>query len=259
MSDNPLILSYSDGPTIAYHHFPGKEPGVIYCAGFNSDMTGKKALALEQWCLSNGRQFTRFDYQGHGASSGHVEDGTIGLWKKDALFVVDKVTRGIQIIVGSSMGGWIACLMALARLDRVAGIVGIAPAVDFTQALLWPKLTGEARRQIEDEGIWYRPSEYGPDPYPITKTLIEEGRNNLLLPGPIKFEGPLRLIHGMLDEAVPWNHSLVIAESFTSKDVEIILIKDGEHRLSRDSDLERLKVTVESVFDAIQSSRINCH
>lgn len=210
-------------------------------------MTGGKALALEQWCLDTGRQFTRFDYQGHGASSGRFEEGTIGEWKDDALAVLDSVATGPQVVVGSSMGGWIAFLLAVARPERIAGLVGIAPAVDFTQALLWPRLTDDARRQIEEEGVWYRPSEYDPEPYPITKTLIEEGRNNLLMPGPIAFEGPVRLIHGMLDEAVPWEHSLKIADAVTSTDVEISFVKDGEHRLSRDHDLARLIAAVQEV------------
>jgi pimeloyl-ACP methyl ester carboxylesterase len=230
---------------------PGDGPGVIFCTGFKSDMTGGKALALESWCAEAGRQFTRFDYQGHGASSGTFEDGTIGEWKADAMAVLDEVTSGSQIVVGSSMGGWIAFLLAVARTERIAGIVGIAPAVDFTQALLWPRMTDEARQQIEEEGVWYRPSEYDPEPYPITRTLIEEGRNNLLMPGPIPFRGPVRLIHGMLDEAVPWEHSLKIADAVASDDVELSFVKDGEHRLSRDSDLDRLISTVQNVIGRV--------
>ena len=224
---------------------------MIFCTGFKSDMTGGKALALESWCTGAGRQFTRFDYQGHGASSGKFKDGTIGEWKSDAVAILDEVTSGPQIVVGSSMGGWIAFLLAVARTERIAGIVGIAPAVDFTQALLWPRMTDEARRQIEEEGVWYRPSEYDPEPYPITRTLIEEGRNNLLMPGPIPFHGPVRLIHGMLDEAVPWEHSLKIADAVASDDVELSFIKDGEHRLSRDSDLNRLISAVQNVIERV--------
>ena len=251
MPANPSILTRPSGATIAYHHLPGDRPGVIFCTGFKSDMTGGKALALESWCTGAGRQFTRFDYQGHGASSGKFKDGTIGEWKSDAVAVLDEVTSGPQVVVGSSMGGWIAFLLAVARTERIAGIVGIAPAVDFTQALLWPRMTDEARRQIEEEGVWYRPSEYDPEPYPITRTLIEEGRNNLLMPGPIPFHGPVRLIHGMLDEAVPWEHSLKIADAVASDDVELSFIKDGEHRLSRDSDLSRLISAVQNVIERV--------
>ncbi len=215
-------------------------------------MTGSKALALEAWCAAAGRQFTRFDYQGHGASSGAFEDGTIGLWRADALAVLDEATSGPQIVVGSSMGGWIACLLAVDRPERISGIVGIAPAVDFTQALLWPRMTDAARRQIEEEGVWYRPSEYDPEPYPITRRLIEEGRDHLLLPGPIPFDGPVRLLHGMLDDAVPWEHSLTVAAALRTSDVEVTLVKDGEHRLSRDSDLERLLHVLQSVVGKVE-------
>lgn len=217
---------------------------MIFCTGFKSDMTGGKALALERWCAAAGRQYTRFDYQGHGASSGRFADGTIGLWRDDALAVLDQVTSGPQVVVGSSMGGWMALLMAVVRPARVAGVVGIAAAVDFTQALLWPRLPDAARRQIEAEGVWLRPSEYDPEPYPITRRLIEEGRDHLLLPGPIPFDGPVRLIHGMRDEGVPWEHALRVAEALRGGDVTVTLVKDGEHRLSRDADLALLRRTL---------------
>lgn len=222
---------------------------MIFCTGFKSDMTGGKAVALEAWCRSEARQFTRFDYQGHGASSGRFEDGTIGQWREDALAVLDEVTRGPQIVVGSSMGGWIACLLAVDRPDTVKGIVGIAPAVDFTQALLWPRLDAVARRQIEQDGVWFRPSVYDDGPYPITKALIEDGKSHLLMPGPIPFRGPVRFIHGMQDDAVPWEHSLKIAEAMESEDVEVTFVKDGEHRLSRESDLARLISAVSGILD----------
>ena len=251
MKEEPEILARPGGATIAYHHRSGRTPGVIFCAGFKSDMTGGKALALERWCAAGGRQYTRFDYQGHGQSSGAFADGTIGQWRDDALAVLDTVTDGPQVVVGSSMGGWIALLLAVARPECVAGIVGIAPAVDFTQALLWPRLTDEARRQIEEEGVWHRPSEYGREPYPITRRLIEEGRNHLLMPGPIPFDGPVRIVHGMQDEAVPWEHALRVSAALRSDDVAVTLIKDGEHRLSRNSDLERLCRTVGGLIDGL--------
>ena len=243
------ILARPSGATIAYHHLSGKGPGVIFCTGFKSDMTGGKALALEAWCRREARQFTRFDYCGHGASSGRFEDGTIGQWRKDALAVFDEVTSGPQVVVGSSMGGWIACLMSVVRPERIHAIVGIAPAVDFTQALLWPRLDAEARRQIEEEGVWLRPSAYDDGPYPITKMLIEDGANHLLMPGPIPFKGRVRLIHGMQDDAVPWEHSLRIADAMESEDVEITFVKDGEHRLSRGADLARLVAAVANVVN----------
>ena len=173
----------------------------------------------------------------------------LGQWREDALAVLDEVTSGPQVIVGSSMGGWIACLMSVVRPERIKGIVGIAPAVDFTQALLWPRLDPETRRQIEEEGVWLRPSVYDDGPYPITKMLIEDGETHLLMPGPIPFKGPVRLIHGMRDDAVPWEHSLRIAAAMESEDVEITLVKDGEHRLSRNADLARLVAAVANVVN----------
>lgn len=213
-------------------------------------MTGGKAVALEAWCAETGRQFTRFDYQGHGASSGAFEDGTIGLWRADALAVLDALTEGPQVVVGSSMGGWIAFLLAIDRPDRIAGLVGIAPAVDFTQALMLPRLTEEAQRALKEDGVWYRPSEYDPEPYPITLRLIEEGADHLILGAEIPFSGPVRLIHGMLDDAVPWEHSLKIADAVASEDVEMIFVKDGEHRLSRDNDLMRLRRVLDECLEA---------
>jgi len=254
LADEPKILARPGGATIAYHHRPGVGPGVIFCTGFKSDMTGGKALALEDWCAGAGRQYTRFDYQGHGASSGKFDEGTIGLWLDDALAVLDEVTEGPQVVVGSSMGGWMALLMAVARPERIAGIVGIAAAVDFTQALLWPRMTDEARRQLEEEGVWYRPSVYDDGPYPITRRLIEEGAGHLLLPGPIPIDVPVRLIHGMQDEGVPWEHSLRVAEALRSDDVTVTLVKDGEHRLSRDRDLARLCRTLGGLIDGLSQA-----
>ncbi len=226
----------------------------MFCTGFRSDMTGGKALALEAWCRSCGRQYTRFDYQGHGASSGRFEDGTIGLWLDDALAVLDRVTAGPQIVVGSSMGGWIAFLAALARPRRVAGIVTVAAAVDFTEELIWKRLPPGPRREIEEAGVWYRPSEYEPDPYPITRQLIEEGRRHLLLPGPIPYHGPVRMLQGMRDEAVPWRHALRIAEALESTDVVVTLVKDGEHRLSREADLARLRGSVADLVATVDGA-----
>ena len=240
MCDYTSILALPDGATIAYRQISGKSPGIIFCNGFKSDMTGRKARALETWCSNVEHQFTRFDYQGHGESSGQFEEGTIGLWKTDALAVLDNLSIGKQILVGSSMGGWIAFLLAISRPKVVTALVGIAAAVDFTESLLWPRLREQERTQIMEDGIYYRPSVYDDGPYPITRTLIEDAKKHLILSGPIAFNGPVRLLHGMLDDAVPWEHTLKIADAITTKDVEIILIKDGEHRLSRESDLERL-------------------
>ncbi len=225
--------------SIAYRHTPGHSPGVLFCTGFKSDMTGSKALALEAFCRQNGQQFTRFDYQGHGESSGRFEDGTIGEWLADTLAVVDEVTEGPLILVGSSMGGWIGLLTAVARPDRIKGFVGIATAIDFVRRI-WDGIDDDTRALLETEGVWMRPSEYDPDGYPITLTLIEEGRDHLLMPGPIPFNGVARLLHGQLDDAVPWRGSLDIAEALTSTDVTVTCIKDAGHRLSRDQDIARI-------------------
>lgn len=230
--------------TIAYRHTPGRGPGVVFCSGFMSDMSGTKAVALEDWAKAGGHAFTRFDYQGHGLSSGRFIDGTIGQWADDATAVLDRVTDGPQIIVGSSMGGWIALLLALRRPERVAGLVGIAPAPDFTEDLMWDLFDEPTRRTILDDGVWLRPSEYGPEPQPITRALIEDGRNHLLLRGPLDLGIPVRLLHGMRDPDVPWQTSLTIAETLASADVRITLVKDGDHRLSRPQDIALLCRTV---------------
>ncbi|MBY3753853.1 alpha/beta hydrolase [Azospirillum formosense] len=235
--------------TIAYRHTPGRDPeglapGVMFLGGFMSDMTGAKALALEAWAAGEGLSFTRFDYQGHGASSGRFDEGTIGLWADDALAVLDRVTVGPQILVGSSMGGWMMLLTALRRPERVAGLVGIAAAPDFTEDLMWDLFDESVRREIMEAGRWLRPSDYGPEPQPITRALIEDGRNHLLLRQPIALDKPVRLLHGMADPDVPWQVSLTLADRLSSADVRVTLVKDGDHRLSRDQDIDLLCRTV---------------
>jgi len=243
--------------TIAYRHTPasapGDSPGVMFCGGFMSDMTGTKAVALEAWAAMRGLAYTRFDYQGHGASGGRFEEGTVGAWAEDALAVLDAVTQGPQILVGSSMGGWIALLAALRRPERVAALVGVAPAPDFTEDLIWDALGAEARAALLRDGAWYRPSQYFDDPKPVTLTLIEEGRRHLLLRGPIAFSGPVRLLHGMMDADVPWQTSLRLADALTATDVRVTLVKDGDHRLSRDADIALLCRTVGEVADELAS------
>lgn len=238
------ILARADGATIAYHHNSGTGPGVLFCGGFKSDMTGIKATALESFCRKRGQQYTRFDYQGHGASSGRFEDGTIGTWRDDLLAVFEEITDGPQIVVGSSMGGWMALLLTLLRADRVAGLVLLAPAADFTTELLWKSLPPEARAQIERDGMWLRPSIYDDGPYPITRNLIEESRKHLVLGHPIPFDGPVRILLGQQDETIPVEHILRTADAITSQDIEITLIKNGDHRLSNPNDLDKLRAAV---------------
>ncbi len=241
----PENLTRPDGTTIAYHKIPGgetrnKAPGLIFQGGFMSDMTGSKALALEAFARERGQDFLRFDYLGHGASSGHFEEGTIGRWAEDAIAVLDEVAEGPQIIVGSSMGGWIMLLTALARPERVAGLVGIAAAPDFTENLLWRKFPPEVRETLEREGVYYEPSDYSEEPYAITMELIVEGRNHLLMDRPIPITCPVRLIHGTADADVPWQLSLELMDKLETGDVEVTLVKGGGHRLSEPGDLARL-------------------
>ena len=246
----PAFLDSGRSVSIAYHSTPGKSPGVMFCGGFMSDMTGGKALALEAFCRARGQGFVRFDYAGHGQSSGRFEEGTIGAWTEDALAVLDRVAQGPQVIVGSSMGGWIAINLALARPDRVTALVGIAAAPDFTEDLIWRDLPADAQMLLETEGVIYEPSEYSDKPYPITMNLIHEARDHLRLRGEIAIDCPVRLLHGMLDPDVPWKRSLTLAEKVRTTDVRVTLVKDGDHRLSRDQDLALLTRTVEELLTA---------
>ena len=247
----PPTLPERDGrDTIAYRAMAGSAPGVMFCGGFMSDMTGTKATALEAHCRRTGRAYVRFDYSGHGASGGAFRDGTIGAWRDDALAVLDRVASGPQILVGSSMGGWIVLLLALARPERVAGLVGVAAAPDFTEDLIWSTLDDEGRRTLAETGEIVMPCDYGDDPYPITMSLIEEGRDHLLLRAPIALRCPIHLLQGMRDEDVPWRTALQIAELVESRRVTVELVKDGDHRLSRDEDLDRLCAAVDAIASA---------
>ena len=235
----------SNGAAIAYYHTSGKNaPGVLFCGGFKSDMTGIKATTLQAYCDTREQQYTRFDYQGHGASSGDFAQGTICEWRKDALAVFDQVTQGPQIIIGSSMGGWMALLLALARPERVRGLILIAPAADFTEALLRPNLTETAKRQIETDGVWLRPSIYGDGPYPITRTLLEDAKDHLVLNANIPFNGPVRIFHGAQDESIPFEHVQRTIDAIGSDDIVASLSKSGDHRLSTPADLARLRAAV---------------
>ena len=209
---------------------------------------------MHSWCRERGQAYLRFDYTGHGASSGTLEDGTIGAWAADAIFAIERLTEGPQVLVGSSMGGWVMLLATLALPGRAAGLVGVAPAPDFTEDLIWDKLSETAREALRRDGVMYEPSEYDPEPTPITMALIEDGRDQLVLRAPIPFSGPVRLIHGMKDPDVPWRLSLRIAETITSADVEVTLVKDGEHRLSEPHDLARLARLVGEVCDRVAAA-----
>ena len=222
-------------------------PGIVFLGGFRSDMTGTKARFLEDYCRRRGRAYLRFDYFGHGQSSGDFALGTIGRWREDAIAVIHSLTEGPQILVGSSMGGWIMLLAALARRERIAALVGIAPAPDFTQELLPARLTPEQRREIGEKGAVVLPSDYDPAGYLYTRALIEDGRQHLLLGAPIPLDVPVRLLHGLRDESVPWQLSVRLAERLTGRDVVVALIKDGDHRLSTEADLARLARTLDAL------------
>ncbi len=253
---SPQSLTREDGTVLAYYKTEARKarteegvplPGLIFLGGFKSDMTGSKALALEDYARRNGRDFLRFDYHGHGRSSGRFEDGTIGRWTADALAVLDQLTLGPQILVGSSMGGWIMLLVALARPERIAGLVGIAAAPDFTEDLIWARATAQQRAALERDGFVDRPSAYNEAPYRITRRLIEEARDHLLLAKPIPIACPLRLVHGMKDQDVPWQTSLRLAEALQGDDVEVTLVKSAAHRLSEPQDLQRLERIIEAL------------
>lgn len=222
--------------------------------GFMSDMTGGKALALEEMCRARGQAYLRFDYRGHGASSNAFKEGCIGDWADDALDVLDRLTQGPQLLVGSSMGGWIMLLTALARPERVAGLVGIAPAPDFTENLIWRELTERQRRVMAEQGFVEIPSDYGDQPYVITQRLIEDGRQHLLLDkGKLPLAMPVRIIQGMDDKDVPWQTALDIQKAVESRDVEVTFVKSGGHRLSEPEDLARLTRTVAALLDQVET------
>jgi pimeloyl-ACP methyl ester carboxylesterase len=250
-SSGPGILTRDDGATIAYHHRSGKSPGVVFLTGFKSDMTGSKALAVDELCRELGQSFLRFDYFGHGESSGAFEDGTIGHWADDAVNVIDHLTRGPQVLVGSSMGGWIMLLATLRRPDRVAGLIGLAAAPDFTEDLLLSEFTTEQKAAMERDGRVEIPNCYDDEPYIISRALIDDGNNHLLLRGEIAIDAPIRLIHGLKDEDVPWETSQTISERVRTRDVEVTFVKEGDHRLSEPHDLIRLKRTLTGLLEAL--------
>jgi pimeloyl-ACP methyl ester carboxylesterase len=260
MDDNGLkFLDIGDGSerrAIAVRALAGAPPGLLWLGGYKSDMKGTKAQALADWAERERRACVRFDYSGHGESSGAFTDGTIGRWLADSLAVFDACCRGPQILIGSSMGGWLALLLARALRRRppppqagedkveapasVAGLVLVAPAVDFTEELMWKRFTPEIKRELDETGFWTRPSDYAPEPYIVTRQLIEEGRNHLLLGGMIETGCPVRILQGVEDPDVPWQHAKALVARLACDDVVLTLVKDGDHRLSRPDDIERL-------------------
>jgi len=242
----------ADQRAIAVRRRDGAAPGLFWLGGYKSDMGGTKAQALADWAARNGRACVRFDYSGHGESGGAFADGTIGRWLEETLFVFEACCRGPQVVIGSSMGGWLALLLARAARERkatalasFAGLVLVAPAVDFTEELMWKRFTPEIKRELAENGMWARPSQYSPEPYLVTRQLIEEGRRHLLLGGMIETGCPVRILQGVQDPDVPWQHAKALVARFACDDVVLTLIKDGDHRLSRPEDIERLIRAVE--------------
>jgi pimeloyl-ACP methyl ester carboxylesterase len=237
----------SESRDIAVLHRPGAGPGLVWLGGFRSDMTGSKAEALDAWAAEHGRACTRFDYSGHGRSGGRFEDGTISRWLEEAVAVFE-ATAGDQILVGSSMGGWIALLLAracLARgIARIRALVLIAPAADFTERLMWARFPDPVKADILAKGVFIRASAYDPAGYPITRGLIEDGRRHLLMDGVIETGCPVHILQGVEDADVPWRHALDLVACLASDDVVLTLVKDGDHRLSRPADIARLLAAV---------------
>ncbi|MBA3325598.1 MAG: alpha/beta hydrolase [Rhodobacteraceae bacterium] len=240
----PQVLALPDGRRLAYARTSGYGPGVTFLGGFRSDMTGTKATFLEAWARERGRAFLRFDYRGHGASSGAFEDGCIGDWTRDAEDALAALTEGPQILVGSSMGGWIALLLARRRPERVAGIVGVAAAPDFTEDAMWAAFDERQRARLSSEGRLALPSDYSDDPYVITRRLIEDGRDHLVLRDPLDLGCPLRLLHGTADADVDVTVALRLLAHATAPDLRLTLVKDADHRFSAPENLALLAATL---------------
>ncbi|WP_019906830.1 alpha/beta hydrolase [Methylobacterium sp. 77] len=260
-SQAPLFITVGEGEParrLAVQIREGDGPTLVWLGGFRSDMGATKAMVLDAWARDNGRALVRFDYTGHGESEGEFADATISTWLEDAMAVLDATVKGPAILVGSSMGGWIACLAARARARRgdaaLAGMVLIAPALDFTQSLMWERFPRGIREIMERDGVWMRPTEYGPEPVPTTMALIEDGRRHLLLGGPIDPGCPVHILQGMQDPDVPYAHALATVERLPAPGTVLTLIADGDHRLSRPQDLARLLAAVAEIGRAAPSA-----
>ena len=247
MTPQTGILARPDGATIVYDKIDGASPGLVFLHGLNSDRGGTKAQALAQHCSETGRSFLAFDMFGHGNSSGNFIDGGISRWTDDTVFVLDELVDNPQILVGSSMGGWVMLLAALARPHKVAGLIGIAAAPDFTEDLMWDTLSEQQRQDLIEHGAIEKPNDYEDEPYVVSKHLIDDGRSRLVLRNPIEITVPVRLIHGQQDTDVPWNSALRLSDA-----LEIILVKNGDHRLFRPQDLTRLCSMIENFISHIE-------
>ena len=251
MTVTPTVFLDVDGSSIAVRHTTGAAPGIVWLGGYKSDMLGTKAQTLSDWAAREGRAFLRHDYSGHGESSGAFADGTISTWLAQSLAVFRHFTRGKQILVGSSMGAWVALRMVqeLRKADNtdVAGLVLLAPAPDFTAELVEPDLTEAQMRDLTDKGFFEEPSDYSAEPYIYTRALIEDGRNNRVMTGPIDTHCPVHILQGLADADVPASHALKLVSLLPADDVTLSLIPDGDHRLSRPQDLDMLVRAVDAM------------
>ena len=253
MEDGPTRIEV-DGISIAVRHRPGRAPGLVWLGGYRSDMKGTKAEALDTWASEHGIACTRHDYSGHGESGGAFENGTISLWLKESLAVFRRFTAEKQVLVGSSMGAWIALRMVqelqkAGEGDRVAGLLLLAPAPDFTTELVEPKLTEAQRKALETQGYFEEPSQYSPEPYLYTKALIEDGRRNRVLEGIIDTHCPVHILQGMADPDVPYAHAMRLVEHLPADDVTLSFVRDGDHRLSRPQDIDLMLRVAEALID----------
>lgn len=245
----PEFLITAQGRKIAYHKVEGKGPGVVFLGGFSSDMSGTKAIHLEEWARAKGRAFIRFDYSGHGESSEKFVDGCIGEWADDAYEVISHLTEGPQILVGSSMGGWISLLMAKRMPARIAGMVGVAAAPDFTEDSMWDWMDSILRAKLKREGVVLIPNDYG-DPYPITNKLIEDGRKQLVLRDPLNLPFPVRLLHGTADVDVKMDVALRLLEHANGDDIRLSFVKGADHSFSNERCLSLIDKAIHSVTNA---------
>lgn len=246
----PQVLETPSGRRIAYHQTPGSGPGVVFLGGFASDMTGTKAVHLEAWAKAQGRAFLRFDYSGHGASSGTFEEGTIGAWAEDAREAILGLTEGPQILVGSSMGGWIALLLTKKIPERICGLVGIAAAPDFTADSMWASFSDEQKEELDKEGLIRLPSDYSDEGYVITRDLIYDGWDNLVLRSRLLLPFPTRFLQGTADEDVPVSVALRLLEHATGLDIRLTLVKGADHRFSGADELALIEAAIAEVTAA---------
>ncbi|MEM9706370.1 MAG: alpha/beta hydrolase [Pseudomonadota bacterium] len=241
--------SYIDGPSgrIAYRRVEGKGPTIVWFSGYRSDMLGSKAIAVDAWACDRGRSYVRFDYSGHGESDGVFEEGSISSWTDDARRAIDELTDGPLILLGSSMGAWIAALIALGAPDRVAACVFLAPAPDFASKLMLPSFSAEMREALKRDGRVGIPNQYGDEPTPVTATFLEDGAKNCVMDGAINITAPMRIIQGTEDPDVPYTHAIEFLKLLKSDDATLTLVKGGDHRLSTPPDIDRLLATIEAL------------